>query len=176
MLNENYYGILFLEIRRDNMKTVRLFLVIILLLIISGCKKENVLSNNDNCDVTNCLDVIDWNNSVSEINDIIGVEGTLIDATYNEYHWKINSVPDPCAPLLVPTLRYQPNSSAYFEHSSQHNNRNGSESILFPLPQRANTPAGFSKTHTVDFVLKPSTHQLPFLYRCRHMHPIMPHR
>ena len=73
------------------MKTVRLFLVIIFLLIISGCKKENVLSNNDNCDVTNCLDVIDWNNSVSEINDIIGVEGTLIDATYNEYHWKISN-------------------------------------------------------------------------------------
>ena len=72
------------------MKTVRLYLMVVLLLILSGCHNEETLDINDNCDVTNCLQVIDWNNTVSEINDIVGVDGELIDTTYNEYHWKIS--------------------------------------------------------------------------------------
>jgi hypothetical protein len=75
------------------------------IITLSGCeeKKENTSNNNQpnnqqveqknskgKCSVTECIKQIKNENTVEEINDIIGFEGELKDEKIGKYEWKLN--------------------------------------------------------------------------------------
>ena len=72
------------------MKLRHLFVVLFLMIALSGCSKEEAVDAKGNCSVAECMEMIDVDNSVAEINEIIGVDGILVDAGYNEYYWEIS--------------------------------------------------------------------------------------
>ena len=71
------------------MKTSYLLIVLILIISLSGCSNSDNISTYGNCDISDCVEKIEIDNNVSEINDIIGIDGVLIDANYNQYYWEI---------------------------------------------------------------------------------------
>lgn len=74
-------------------------LSLVLVFSVTGClPKKNVSGNNDlkkqikgNCRALDCIKKIKPENTVEEINKIIGFEGTLTDEKYNIYTWEIAS-------------------------------------------------------------------------------------
>lgn len=70
--------------------TVVCFMALILLM---GCGKANLESNlptKGKCTAIECIKQIDPENTVEEINNIIGVEGKLVDEKYNKYYWELS--------------------------------------------------------------------------------------
>lgn len=50
----------------------------------------NKLETKGNCIATECIKQISYENTVEEINEIIGFEGELIDEEYNSYYWELS--------------------------------------------------------------------------------------
>lgn len=86
------------------MKRKLLFLLVSVLLVstLTGCGKsstpnENGTNNSSqsekvkgNCTAVECIKKIKNENTVDEINRIIGFDGELIDEKYNIYYWKLS--------------------------------------------------------------------------------------
>ena len=72
------------------MKLRHLFVVLFLMIVLSGCSKEEAVDAKGKCTVAECMEMVDVDNSVADINEIIGVDGILVDAGYNEYYWEIS--------------------------------------------------------------------------------------
>lgn len=74
----------------------KILLFIITCFIFQGCavnekNNQNVLENTKgNCGVMDCINQIEPDNTVSEINSIIGFNGELIDEKYNKYYWELS--------------------------------------------------------------------------------------
>lgn len=83
-----------------------LLLILCLVFVLSGCGTKNDSSNNgsennngssqvsnnsneEDLKVFDYMDKIEPENTVEEINAIVGSEGELIDEKYNKYSWKI---------------------------------------------------------------------------------------
>lgn len=69
--------------------------------VVAGCEKKVESQNNNqdttttqaskgNCKVTECISLIKPDNTVEEINNIIGFEGELKDEKYYKYTWTLN--------------------------------------------------------------------------------------
>lgn len=71
------------------MKMRYVIIVVLLEILLCGCSKENIMIGNETCSINECMEMIDVQNSVSDINSIIGVDGELIDVGYNEYCWEV---------------------------------------------------------------------------------------
>ena len=66
-----------------------IFIVIILLL--TGCNSNNnEVKIKANCKVFDCLNKIEPENTVDEINEIIGFDGDVTDEKYKIYNWQLN--------------------------------------------------------------------------------------
>lgn len=77
-----------------------LFLIIV---IVTGCGNEVTKENNDNvtnnvvekengkCKAIECINLINPENTVEEINEIIGFKGELTDEKYNKYYWELSN-------------------------------------------------------------------------------------
>jgi hypothetical protein len=68
---------------------------ILLLTTLTGCgNKETTESSTSktkgNCTAVECVKQISPENTVEEINNIIGVDGELTDETYNKYYWELS--------------------------------------------------------------------------------------
>ena len=64
------------------------------LILLCGCtnllnddSKEETLGN---CNVFECIKLINSSNTVEEINEIIGIDGELINEEYNIYYWELS--------------------------------------------------------------------------------------
>ena len=83
-------------------KFLSLLCGILILGTISGCGNNASTGNNDigkendssktkgNCTAVECIKKINPENTVEQINNIIGFEGELIDAKYNKYYWELS--------------------------------------------------------------------------------------
>lgn len=76
-------------------KVLSLFIGGFLLITLTGC--SNVLTSKSseektkgNCTPIECIKQIEPENTVEEINKIIGVDGELTDETYNKYYWELS--------------------------------------------------------------------------------------
>lgn len=69
--------------------------------LFTGCgdKELEKTDNNENkteektngkCTAVECIKQINVENTVEEINNIIGINGELIDEKYNKYYWKLS--------------------------------------------------------------------------------------
>ena len=69
--------------------------------LFTGCgdKELKKTDNNENkteektngkCTAVECIKQINVENTVEEINNIIGINGELIDEKYNKYYWKLS--------------------------------------------------------------------------------------
>lgn len=82
-------------------KFLKLFSLMFISLVLVGCN-NNLLNNNltgDNdtskkmngkCNYLDCINEISDTASVEDINNIIGIDGKLIDDKYNQYEWAFN--------------------------------------------------------------------------------------
>lgn len=78
------------------MKKIRIIHMLLIFLLITGCSL-NSKDNNDlnkiettgKCNALECINLISIDNTVEEINDIIGIKGTLTDEQYNIYYWEL---------------------------------------------------------------------------------------
>jgi len=70
------------------------------LTMLTGCTNNSITENNNdlndeasntkgNCTVVECIEKINPENTVEEINNIIGFEGELTDEKYNKYYWEL---------------------------------------------------------------------------------------
>lgn len=80
------------------------FICIVLLLgVTTGCNSKTIANNNSktnstkteskgNCDVFECLDKIDTNAALEDVNKVIGFEGTSESSGngWEKYEWKLN--------------------------------------------------------------------------------------
>lgn len=77
-------------------KIFSLLLVIVLIGSLTGCGKNTTTNGaskekiKGNCTSIECIKKIEPENTVEEINNIIGFSGELIDEKYNTYYWKIS--------------------------------------------------------------------------------------
>lgn len=78
-------------------KIFSVVLGVLVLASITGCGNKTGDSNIDgnsntkgNCIVTECIQKIKPESTVSEINSIIGFEGELTDEKYNKYYWELS--------------------------------------------------------------------------------------
>lgn len=62
-----------------------------------GCSKNSTTTNidkkletNGNCTAVECIEKISIDNTVDEINKIIGIDGKLTDEKYNKYYWELS--------------------------------------------------------------------------------------
>ena len=76
----------------------------LVILTFTGCSNDagNTIDTNSNdtknvsektkgnCTLSECMNQISPENTVQEINDIIGIEGELTDEKYNEYYWELS--------------------------------------------------------------------------------------
>lgn len=68
-----------------------ILLILILSFFIVGCdSKEEILNKNANCKLFDCINKIEPENTVDEINDIVGFKGENTDKKYKIYNWKIS--------------------------------------------------------------------------------------
>lgn len=76
-----------------------LFVLVLSLCSLTGCgnaKTDNNIGNNNsekikgNCTAVECIQQIKVENTVEEINKIIGITGELTDEKRNEYYWEIS--------------------------------------------------------------------------------------
>lgn len=72
-------------------------ILVVLLGTMTGCTNSNNNNENNttattkgNCTATECIKQITIDNTVEEINKIIGINGELIDENYNKYYWKLS--------------------------------------------------------------------------------------
>lgn len=80
------------------MKKQNLILGCIIISTLTGCSSVNLDSNTNqnnettkgNCVATECIKKINPENTVEEINNIIGFEGELTDEKYNKYYWSLS--------------------------------------------------------------------------------------
>lgn len=72
----------------------------LILTILTGCNNNSTVENNNdsnkgtlntkgNCIAVECIKKINPENTVEEINNIIGFEGKLTDEKYNKYYWEL---------------------------------------------------------------------------------------
>ena len=73
-------------------RKIFLSITFICALCLSGCMNNNSTINNTkgNCSATECIKMIKPENTVEEINNIIGFEGELTDEKYNIYYWELS--------------------------------------------------------------------------------------
>ena len=77
-------------------KIIGLIFVFCILLTLVGCDNasEDLLDGSQNtygnCTAVECIKRINPENTVEEINSIIGFEGKLIDEQYNKYYWELS--------------------------------------------------------------------------------------
>lgn len=64
---------------------------------VTGCDNNTTTLDNGNkieskgkCTATECIEKINVENTVEEINEIIGFEGELTDENYNKYYWELS--------------------------------------------------------------------------------------
>ncbi len=120
------------------------------LLIVTGCEKDtnndNVNENDQNnvteatkgnCSAFECIKMIEPENTVEEINDIIGFEGELTDAEYNKYYWELSS-----------------NSGIEVTYYSS---KNGTISVEYDREELANSAVDFSNYDEIDKLLDDGT-------------------
>ena len=68
-----------------------ILLILIFSFFIVGCdSKEEILNKNANCKLFDCINKIEPENTVDEINDIVGFKGENTDKKYKIYNWKIS--------------------------------------------------------------------------------------
>lgn len=79
------------------MKKVYILSLLLVCFILHGCSgemkddnKKALENTKGNCNVLECMDKISPENTVLEINNIIGFEGELIDEKYNKYYWELS--------------------------------------------------------------------------------------
>lgn len=71
-------------------------LCLMITILLTGCNVETLKSNSPaekskgNCEALDCINLIEPENSIDEINKIIGLEGTLTDEKYNKYYWELS--------------------------------------------------------------------------------------
>lgn len=74
-------------------KILNILLVVGLTVAITGCgnKEQSSSKSKENCDVFECLEKLNPNNTLEEMNNIIGFEGTLQSETddYKIYNWSL---------------------------------------------------------------------------------------
>ena len=70
---------------------------LLIVLTLNGCAivdndnyNDDIRNSLGNCDVFECIELIDSSNTVEEINEIIGIKGELIDEKYNIYYWELS--------------------------------------------------------------------------------------
>ena len=56
----------------------------------SNSNQENISESKGKCEATECIKLIEPENTVEEINEIIGVDGELTDEEYNVYYWELS--------------------------------------------------------------------------------------
>lgn len=56
----------------------------------SNSSQENLSKSKGKCEATECIKLIEPENTVEEINKIIGVDGELTDEKYNVYYWELS--------------------------------------------------------------------------------------
>lgn len=79
-------------------KIFGVLLGIVLIGSLTGCGNNSTSNDNNlsgekikgNCTAIECIKKIEPENTVEQINSIIGFEGELIDEQYNIYYWKIS--------------------------------------------------------------------------------------
>ena len=60
------------------------------ILVLTSCGSDVIQKKyKGNCRAVDCIKKINIENSIAEINTIIGFEGELIDLDYDKYYWKI---------------------------------------------------------------------------------------
>ena len=57
---------------------------------LDGSSNQNNENTKGNCVATECIKKINPENTVEEINNIIGFEGELTDEKYNKYYWNLS--------------------------------------------------------------------------------------
>lgn len=72
------------------MKKIRGIFLLLLCMILVGCNKDEFSNTLGNCTIDKCVELIDPSDSVSKINEILGINGVLVDAGYNEYFWELS--------------------------------------------------------------------------------------
>lgn len=78
-------------------KLLKRLICLTLLLCLTGCgskennsNKEVLTKSKGNCEATECIELIEPENTVEEINKIIGIDGKLTDEKYNVYYWELS--------------------------------------------------------------------------------------
>lgn len=78
-------------------KIFKILLGVTLIVFLAGCGNNSVTNENGtsgekikgNCKAVDCINKIKPENTVEEINNIMGFEGELTSEKYNIYYWKI---------------------------------------------------------------------------------------
>lgn len=69
-------------------KTLIIFIVFITLL--TGCNSDSDKNTLAKCEVFDCINKIEPENTVKEINEIIGFDGEVTDEKYKIYYWELS--------------------------------------------------------------------------------------
>ncbi len=79
------------------MKKVCILSLLLASFILHGCSgeikndnKKALENTKGNCTILECMNKITPENTVQEINNIIGFEGELTDEKYNKYYWELS--------------------------------------------------------------------------------------
>lgn len=74
-------------------KEVKIIICLLILLLVTGCnttkKEEKQEKSKGKCDVLECINLIEVNDTLEKINETIGFEGSKVEN--NIYKWKLNS-------------------------------------------------------------------------------------
>lgn len=71
----------------------KISIILICLLVLSGCQKElsnNLETSKGNCSVFDCIQKITVEDSVNDINEIIGIQGEKLAEDDNTYYWELS--------------------------------------------------------------------------------------
>ena len=71
-------------------KKILVINLLFFLIIVTGCNKESIVKNDSNCKIFDCINQIEPENTVDQINEIIGFKGDLIDKKYKIYNWSLS--------------------------------------------------------------------------------------
>lgn len=65
-------------------------IIIMLSIFLTGCNTEKETNKKANCKIFDCINKIEPEDTVDEINEIFGFKGELIDKKYKIYEWQLN--------------------------------------------------------------------------------------
>lgn len=72
-------------------KKITIVITIIIIGLLAGCNSNNEkIKIKTNCKIFDCLNKIKPENTIEEINKIIGFDGELTDEKYKIYNWQLN--------------------------------------------------------------------------------------